>query len=69
MSEPCPCDEPGKRCNSTHHSRDEGMDWYCTLRLGHAGEHIACGGCYDHRLATWPNEDARSPTEDPGMQP
>lgn len=43
----------------------------CTLRKGHSGPHIQCGGRH-HNLASWPNESAPEPicpTCDPMSRP
>ena len=59
-----PC---GRLCNPndfTEWSCDDLQGkWCCTLKKGHAGDHVACSD-EEHGLATWPNE-AKGKAADP----
>jgi len=51
----CDCVDDDPCCEATKQS-GAGNGLMCTLRQGHEGDHIACGGEDLHRLAVWPQE-------------
>lgn len=62
----CPlCHFQGPACGST--TSDEDRTFYCTLKQGHDGEHIACG-TFDHDVKRWPRI-IQEPEKDETQQP
>lgn len=35
------------------------VGYFCTRKLGHSGDHIACGGT-QHLVARWPNDGSKA---------